>query len=119
MKKIQKFLLTSVILFPLIVFGMTDLRIGNIGFGGSLNENLHLIISGLVKLFIPLLVLWLVYIGFKFVQAQGDPEELKKMRSYFLWAILGIMIILGANWILSSIEDTVEDSGLLEVHIKK
>jgi hypothetical protein len=114
-KKIIKYVL-FLFLFANLSFAEQHLRIGNIGFGGSLNENLHLIISGLVKLFIPLLVLALVYIGFRFIQAQGDPEELKKVKNYFLWALLGIAIILGANLILTSIEDTVENSGLLDIH---
>ena len=81
---------------------------------GDLNSNLHLILSGLIKLAIPFLVLAFVYIGFLFAKAQGEPKELEKVRTYFIWAVLGALIILGADLILSMIEDTVKSSALFE-----
>ena len=89
-------------------------KIGNPGFMGDLNKVLHTLIAALIKISIPLLVLAFVYIGFLFVQAQGEPEELKKIKKYFIWALVGALIILGADMILTTIEDSVKNSDLFK-----
>lgn len=45
-------------------------------------------------------VLFIVWAGFKFVWAQGKPEELKQARNNFLYTIIGIGIFLAA-WSIS------------------
>ncbi len=114
MKKI-KFFLLSLFLSVNMVFadivgnnGDSSWRVGNPGFQGDLKTTLHTIISALIQISIPFLVLGFVYIGFLFVKAEGNPEELAKVRKYFLWAIVGALIIFGADLILSMIEDSVK-----------
>lgn len=51
---------------------------------------------------IPIAVLFIVYAGFKFVLAQGNPEKLKEARNNFMWTVIGIAIFLGA-WLLASV----------------
>lgn len=51
---------------------------------------------------IPIAVLFIVYAGFKFVLARGNPEKLAEARKNFLWTIIGIAIFLGA-WLLASV----------------
>jgi hypothetical protein len=61
---------------------------------------------------IPIAVLFLVYAGFKFVLAQGNPEKLREARSNFLWTIIGIGIFLGA-WLLADlVVNTVNALGM-------
>ncbi|MGM0482455.1 MAG: hypothetical protein ACQEP6_01140 [Patescibacteria group bacterium] len=50
----------------------------------------------------------IVYSGFLFVTAQGNPEKLTKARSAFIWAVIGGLIILGSWAIAQAIEATVD-----------
>ncbi|HRH26021.1 MAG TPA: pilin [Candidatus Paceibacterota bacterium] len=43
--------------------------------------------------------LFIIYSGFKFVSAQGNPEKLKAARKTFLNTIIGTAIILG-SWVI-------------------
>ena len=51
---------------------------------------------------VPIAVLFLVYAGFLFVKARGNPKELIHARRNFRYVILGIMLFLGA-WMLGQI----------------
>ena len=57
-----------------------------------------------------IVILMLVYTGFKFVWAQGKEEEIKKAREMLLWTIVGALILLGAVAISQGLQATV--SGL-------
>jgi len=59
----------------------------------------------------PVIVLFIVYIGFRFVQhsAEGNAEELKKDRNYLSYALLGALILLGAQALSLAIQATVGD----------
>lgn len=51
---------------------------------------------------IPVSVLFIVYAGFRFVLARGNPEALKEARQNFVWTLVGIAIFLGA-WLLATV----------------
>ncbi len=55
----------------------------------------------------PIIVLFLVYVGFLFVSSQGNPEKLKEAKSYFLWALVGGLLVLGAEALSLAIKATV------------
>ncbi len=54
------------------------------------------------------LSLMLVYVGFQFVMAQGNPEKVSAARSMLLWTIIGGMLLLGAESIALVIGNTVK-----------
>ena len=56
---------------------------------------------------VPLIVFFIIFAGFKYVMAQGKPEEIKTASRALLYAIIGGLIILGAWIILAVIEGTV------------
>ncbi len=60
------------------------------------------LLTAAIQIGIPIAVLFIVYAGFKFVLAQGNPEELKKARKNFVYTIIGIGIFLAA-WLLASV----------------
>ena len=47
-------------------------------------------------------VLYILWAGFLFVKAQGNPEELKTAKTALMHALIGTAIILGA-WALASV----------------
>lgn len=52
-------------------------------------------------------VLAIIYVGFMFVSARGDPEKLQTARRAFLWTVIGIALLLGGRLVASVIGGTV------------
>lgn len=54
-------------------------------------------------------VVMIIYAGFLYVTAGGDPGQIKKAHDALLWAVIGAAILLGA-WIISrAIEVTINE----------
>jgi len=49
-----------------------------------------------------------IYAGFRFVQARGNPTELKTAREIFKNTVIGVAILLGAQIIASIIVGTIK-----------
>ncbi len=73
----------------------------------SLPKLMEAILGAVVQLGAILLVFMLVWVGFLFVVAQGNPEKLSSARSALIWTLIGGMILLGATAISKVIEATV------------
>ncbi len=53
-------------------------------------------------------VLMIMYAGFLYVTAGGDPGQIKKAHDALLWAVIGAAILLGA-WVISeAISKTID-----------
>lgn len=76
----------------------------------SLPEFLNAILDAVIQIGTIVLILALVYVGFKFVAARGNAEEIQSARSALVWTVIGGLILLGAKAIGLVIEGTV--SGL-------
>ncbi len=69
------------------------------------------ILDIVVTIGIPVITLAIIYSGFLFVKAKGDPAELKVAKETFLYTIIGAAIILG-SWVFAlAICRTVGDLG--------
>ena len=55
-----------------------------------------------------IVVLMVVYVGYKFVVAQGEPGKISEARQMLLWTIVGALILLGAQAIALAIKATVD-----------
>ncbi len=75
----------------------------------SLMEFLRRLLQLIAQIGLPVIVLFIVFIGFKFIAAQGKADELNKVRSLFFWAIIGALIVLGAEVLAIAIQATVTD----------
>jgi hypothetical protein len=51
--------------------------------------------------------IWIIWGGFLFVKAQGNPEALSDAKKTLLHAVIGTAIILGAGVILSVIQNII------------
>ncbi len=71
------------------------------------------LVNGLVKIALQVgtivAVLALVWVGFKFILAQGNPGEIEKARQALWWVIIGIAILFGAQIIVEIIKGTLSD----------
>jgi type IV secretory pathway VirB2 component (pilin) len=52
-------------------------------------------------------VIFIIYAGFKYVTAQGNPAEIKKAHERLLWSLIGAGILLGASAISQVVQHTV------------
>jgi len=56
---------------------------------------------------IPIIILMIIYAGFQYVMARGSEEQVTKATRSLTYAVLGGLIILGAELILRVIQGTV------------
>jgi hypothetical protein len=60
-----------------------------------------------------------IYIGFKFVMAQGNDEALKDAKRWFMYAVIGTAILIGSKLIVSVIENTLTSAGVVKQDLFK
>lgn len=70
------------------------------------------ILNFVVRIGAIVVILMLVYIGFKFVTAQGREGEITKVKEMLLWTVVGSLILLGAKVIAMGIQATVQSLGV-------
>ncbi len=75
----------------------------------TIEELLVAILDAVVMIMFSIVILALVYAGFLFIKAQGQPAELEKARSAFFWGVVGGVIVLGAKGLALAIESTVSE----------
>lgn len=63
----------------------------------------------IVQIGVVVVVLGIIFTGFKFVVARGDPGELSKAKSAFTWTVIGALILLGAQVIAKVLENTANE----------
>lgn len=104
-------------IIPAVVIPTIAFAAVSAGQGGGLTNpigttSLATFLANLLKLVaqiaFPIIVLFLVYVGFLFVSSQGNPEKIKEARGYFLWAIVGALLVLGAQALSLAIKATVD-----------
>lgn len=66
------------------------------------------ILRFVVMIGIPIITLAIIYSGFLFVVARGNPEELKKAKKTFLYTLVGAALLLGSFVIANAIKGTVD-----------
>lgn len=74
----------------------------------SITELVNKILSVVIDIGAIVAVFFVIYSGFLFVKAQGNPGELEKAKKTFLYTIIGGVIILGAFVISEAIQGTVD-----------
>ncbi len=65
------------------------------------------IIQILIIFAIPIIVFFIILAGFKYVTARGNMEKVKEATQALTWAIVGGVLILGAEALLLIIQNTV------------
>ncbi len=73
----------------------------------DLYQFLSMLLRLVAQIAFPIIVLFFVYIGFLFVTGASNPDQIKKARSYFLWAVVGALLVLGAYALSLAIQATV------------
>lgn len=72
----------------------------------SLQELLDLVLDAVIYLGGIVLVLAIIWTGFKYVAARGNPGEISNAHKALLWTVIGGLILLGARAIQEVIKAT-------------
>ena len=80
----------------------------------SVSDLLYLIANIGTYIGVILAVLALIWVGFKFVAAQGNPEKIKEARHAFFWIIIGVAVLIGASAIIDILKNTLSSAGLVQ-----
>lgn len=78
----------------------------------SIEELILAVVKTLLKLAIPVAIVFIIWSGFKFVMAQGKPEEIKKAIQTFQWTVIGLIVILGSYVIAKIITGVIKSLGI-------
>ena len=79
----------------------------------SISDLLYLIADILTYIGAILAVLALIWVGFKFVAAQGKPDKLKEARNNFFAIIIGVAILVGASAIVTILKNSLTSAGVV------
>ena len=74
----------------------------------SITDFIGTVLSEIVKVGAILCVLALIYVGFLFVKARGNSEEINSAKKALWGTIIGIALLLGAQVIAMIIKGTVD-----------
>jgi hypothetical protein len=98
--------LLSVLLLPVISHGQNT-KIHNPLQSSDLVGIVKLFLNAIIKIGSVVCIIFLVYSGFLFVKAKGNPGEITKAKDTFMWTIVGIVILLGAQVIANIVTGTI------------
>ena len=73
----------------------------------SLPALIALILDVTVKILSPIIVLVIIWTGFRYIKAQGNAAEISKVHDALLWVLIGAAVILGAKVIALALEGTI------------
>lgn len=79
--------------------------------GTSLESFLTSILEFIIRIGSIAIILMLVFVGYKFVVAQGSDTKLNEAKNMLLWTIIGALVLLGAKAISLAIQATVKSLG--------
>jgi hypothetical protein len=77
---------------------------------------IKILLDAILIIGMPIAVVFLVWVGFKFILAQGNPEKIKEAQKNFLNTVIGIAIFIGAWTIAKVIASTLQGLGVSAVN---
>lgn len=83
---------------------------------GNFCELIKIVLQAILVIGVPIAVVFLVIVGFKFIIARGNPGELDKAKADFLHTVIGIAIFIGAWAIAKLIAATLVALGASSVN---
>ncbi len=75
----------------------------------TIPDFIEAILNIVINIGVPIVTLAIIYAGFLFVQAQGNPEKLEKAKKTLLYTLIGAVLLLGAWVLANAIGSTVND----------
>lgn len=73
----------------------------------TIQDAIKLFVNGIVRIAIPIIVIFFLWSGLSFVLALGNPTKIEKAKNTFFYTVIGTLLILGAWTITNAIIGTV------------
>lgn len=73
----------------------------------SITELMQALLNMVIIISIPIVVLFIIYAGFLYATAQGNPEKLQVANRALVYGVIGGVVIIGAVAILQIVQNTV------------
>ena len=91
----------------------------NSGLNNPIGDNtgdLYALVNAVLRVVVSIgtlvVVLAVVYAGFLFIAARGNPEKINQAKSVFLWTVVGAIVLLGAEILSQVIQNTARQVGV-------
>jgi len=81
--------------------------IGTDGVSYTFNDIIAFILRYVLLIGSPIAVLALIWAGFQYVWAQGNPEKIGRAHKILMWTILGIILLFGSWALATAISNTI------------
>lgn len=101
------FTLALILTLPAAVFAQTEFT--NPIVFGSIQGLVTAIVQALIVMLIPIVVFFVIFAGFKYVTARGNPNDIKQANQALMYAVIGGVIIIGAFAITQIVVNTVNE----------
>lgn len=75
---------------------------------GSIPDLLAAMLNIVIVISIPFVVFFIIYAGFMYVTAQGNPEKLKAANTALLYSVIGGVIIVGSVAIVQIVKNLAQ-----------
>ena len=76
---------------------------------GTVPEILLAVLNVLMVIAVPIIVFYLIFAGFKYVAARGNPEAMKDASRSLMYGIIGGVVIIGSFTILEIVKSIVDE----------
>ncbi|HEY9583711.1 MAG TPA: hypothetical protein VJI66_01970 [Candidatus Paceibacterota bacterium] len=73
----------------------------------SIEEAILLAVDIAIYIGVAFAILAIIFVGFKFVAAQGNETKLKDAKLWFLWIVIGLAVLISARVIVEIIKNTL------------
>jgi hypothetical protein len=73
----------------------------------TIPDAINKILSIVIRIALPLIIVFFIWSGLSFIFARGNPEKVKAAKNMFLYTVIGTLLILGAWVITNAIIGTV------------
>ena len=79
----------------------------------SIEDVILLLVDILIYIGVCFAILAIIWVGFQFVLAQGNPEKIKDAKRWFFYIIIGLAILISAKVIIEVVENTLVGAGVV------
>ena len=94
-------------MFTNIAYAQTSTLINPFSGATSIPDLLYSIVNVVMVFAIPVIVFFVIFAGFTYVTAQGNPEKIRLASRSLMYALIGAVIIVGAAAITAIVQSTV------------
>jgi heme/copper-type cytochrome/quinol oxidase subunit 3 len=80
----------------------------------SIEEVIYLGIDILIYVGVAFAIFAIIFTGFKFVWAQGNPKEIEEAKKRFYYILIGLAVLISSRVIVQIVRTTLEQAGVVK-----